>query len=41
MNEIIKFYKKKKFESDINYQMKCNIENNNFIILKIIILIFL
>ena len=30
MNEIINFYKKKKIESDINYQMKYNIENNNF-----------
>ena len=30
MNEIINFYKKKKIESDINYQMKSNIENNNF-----------
>ena len=30
MNEIINFYKKKKIESNINYQMKYNIENNNF-----------
>ena len=30
MCEIINFYKKKKIESDINYQMKYNIENNNF-----------
>ena len=30
MNEIIEFYKKKKIESDINYQMKANIINNYF-----------
>ena len=30
MYEIINFYKKKKIESNINYQMKYNIENNNF-----------
>ena len=30
MYEIINFYKKKKIESLINYQMKYNIENNNF-----------
>ena len=28
--EIINFYKKKKNESDINYQMKANIQNNYF-----------
>ena len=30
MNEIIDFYKKKKIENDINYQMKSNIQNNYF-----------
>ena len=30
MKEIIDFYKRKKTESDINYQMKANIENNYF-----------
>ena len=30
MNEIINFYKTKKIESDINYQMKANIEENYF-----------
>ena len=30
MNEIINFYKTKTIESDINYQMKSNIENNFF-----------
>ena len=30
MNEIINFYKIKKIESDINYQMKANIEENYF-----------
>ena len=30
MNEIINFYKFKKFKCDINYQMKNNIEKNNF-----------
>ena len=30
MNKIIDFYKKKKIENEINYQMKSNIENNYF-----------
>ena len=32
MNEIINFYKKKKIESNINYQMKFNIENNYYVL---------
>ena len=30
MNEIINYYKIKKIDSDINYQMKSNIEINYF-----------
>ena len=30
MNEMLKIYKRKKNENDINYQMKANIENNHF-----------
>ena len=34
MNEIFNFYKRKKSENDINYQMKSNIENNHFNLLE-------
>jgi len=34
MNEIFNFYKRKKKVNDINYQMKANIENNHFNLLK-------